>query len=259
MEPRGHGCGGGGSSGGGGGGGGLVGGAGAGLHIVVPSFDGHVYIIEGSTGCTNAVDIGEHVAATVLAEDLEGDGTLDLLVVTTEGTAVALSTGVPAHPLNAWPAARRGRANGFTHGGHQGIYVLDHLTRYSNVLSQFLPITFEIVDERVNTKEEEVEAIYKVVISKGTNTLTPFLEKEYNAPGVYTELLNLETPQYATLYVAMWNDRGQYFEHAIDVAYNTQFHETLKWMILVPFFISMMPLVFFKNSKPTKGQRPLPT
>ena len=30
-----------------------------GLHVVVPSADGNVYIVEGGTGCVNRVDIGE--------------------------------------------------------------------------------------------------------------------------------------------------------------------------------------------------------
>ena len=32
-----------------------------GLHIVVPSYDGHVYVIEGRMGCAERVDIGEHI------------------------------------------------------------------------------------------------------------------------------------------------------------------------------------------------------
>mmetsp|Transcript_36612 Transcript_36612/g.46648 ORF Transcript_36612/g.46648 Transcript_36612/m.46648 type:complete len:884 (-) Transcript_36612:93-2744(-) len=231
---------------------GLLGGAGGGLHLVLPSFDGHVYVIEGATGCTNSIDIGEHIATKVLAEDVAGDGLLDLLVSTTGGEVIALSTNLPSHPLNTWSAELRDRVNGFTHGSHQGIYVLDHLTKYTSILSQFIPVTFEIVDERRNLKEGE--ARYNVVISRGTNTLTNLLEKEYTAPGIYTEYIDLGKPQYTSLYVSMWNEKGQYFEHVFSVAYNTQFHETLKWMIAVPFALSMFPLVILKKT----GVTPLP-
>ncbi|CAN0241342.1 unnamed protein product, partial [Phaeothamnion confervicola] len=33
------------------------GGAAAGLHVVVPSLDGHVYIVEGGSGCTNKASV----------------------------------------------------------------------------------------------------------------------------------------------------------------------------------------------------------
>ena len=32
-----------------------------GLHIVVPSFDGHIYVIEGMLKCAERIDIGEHI------------------------------------------------------------------------------------------------------------------------------------------------------------------------------------------------------
>jgi hypothetical protein len=30
-----------------------------GLSLVFPAFDGHIYIVEGKTGCTNKIDLGE--------------------------------------------------------------------------------------------------------------------------------------------------------------------------------------------------------
>ena len=34
-----------------------------GLHVVVPSFDGHVYVVDGPSGCVDKVDVGEHRCA----------------------------------------------------------------------------------------------------------------------------------------------------------------------------------------------------
>ena len=31
------------------------------MHIIVPTFDGHIYIIEGALQCAERIDIGEHI------------------------------------------------------------------------------------------------------------------------------------------------------------------------------------------------------
>lgn len=62
-----------------------IGGRGGGLHLLAPSEDGHVYVIEASTGCVNKIDLGERARTMVLADDVDGDGTLDLIVGTMSG------------------------------------------------------------------------------------------------------------------------------------------------------------------------------
>jgi hypothetical protein len=39
-------------------------------HIVVPAHDGYLYIVDGNTGCSFKVDIGENSYSMVLADDL---------------------------------------------------------------------------------------------------------------------------------------------------------------------------------------------
>ncbi|CAN0306385.1 unnamed protein product, partial [Hapterophycus canaliculatus] len=89
-------------------------GVGGGLHLLAPSEDGHVFVIEATTGCVNKIDLGERVRSMVLADDVDGDGTLDLVMGTMSGEVVALSTNMPFHPLNAWSSQVRGPLNGFT-------------------------------------------------------------------------------------------------------------------------------------------------
>ena len=37
-----------------------------GLHLIMASFDGHVYIIDGITKCAERIDVGEHIYTTPL-------------------------------------------------------------------------------------------------------------------------------------------------------------------------------------------------
>lgn len=70
-----------------------------GLDIVAPSFDGHVYIIEGTNGCFSKIDIGEHVYATPVVADLDADGRLEMVVGSMSGNIFMLGLDMPALPL----------------------------------------------------------------------------------------------------------------------------------------------------------------
>ena len=56
------------------------------------------------TGCADVVDIGETSYAMVLADDLNGNGQLDLLLATMNGNLYAFQTTAPADPDATWPA-----------------------------------------------------------------------------------------------------------------------------------------------------------
>lgn len=65
----------------------------AGLHIVLPSHDGHLYIVDGRRACIDRVDLGENSYSMVLADDLSGNGYMDLVVTTMNGNVYLLNTG----------------------------------------------------------------------------------------------------------------------------------------------------------------------
>jgi hypothetical protein len=85
-------------------------------HILVMSFDGFLYAINGKSGCAHAVDIGEHSYAAVLVDDLCGDGNLELLVSTMNGNVYMLQTRAPYHPLKTWSSQVRAASCSATGG-----------------------------------------------------------------------------------------------------------------------------------------------
>ncbi len=89
---------------------------GRGLHLLVPTFDGHIYVIEALSGCAERIDVGERVVTMPLLDDVTNDGYLDMLIGTMSGELLLFDTSVPYHPLNSWSSYPKHRLNGFTHG-----------------------------------------------------------------------------------------------------------------------------------------------
>lgn len=72
-----------------------------GLSVVVPSFDGFVYIIDGYSGCVDKIDIGEKAYAQILMDDLSGNDKMDLVIATMNGNIYSFGTAQPYHPMKA--------------------------------------------------------------------------------------------------------------------------------------------------------------
>merc|ERR1719231_2111076 len=121
-----------------------------------------------------------------LADDVTGDGYMDLVIGTMNGQVLVLETLIPYHPMNAWSSFPKDRGNGFTHGA-TGISVPLFQKRLFEQVSQvksgnILSMTIDIWD--VNHKSEENQN-YVVTISRGTNTIETLLKKEFTKPGRY--------------------------------------------------------------------------
>ena len=56
-----------------------------------------------AAGCADTVDIGETSYAAVLADDLDNDGKMDLVLSTMNGNVYCFHTAASYHPLKAWP------------------------------------------------------------------------------------------------------------------------------------------------------------
>lgn len=74
------------------------------MHAAVMALDGLLYLIDGVSGCAHTVDIGEASYASVLVDDVDGSGNLDLVVATMNGNVYVLGTEAAYHPLKTWTA-----------------------------------------------------------------------------------------------------------------------------------------------------------
>lgn len=95
----------------------------------------------------------------VLADDLSGDGRVELVVSTMNGNVFAFAVDAPCHPMAAWPSQSRGAGNAappllmrtrltlaagrntlLTRFGYHGIYVQPHSRVFRDVLGAHVTI-----------------------------------------------------------------------------------------------------------------------
>ena len=191
------------------------GGTAPGLHIVVPVGE-TLFIIEAGSGCTQNFDVGEEMVAMVQVDDVHGANSLDLVVSTTAGNIITMESSAPYHPLNIWNNGEsRGRFNNHAHGysSSQGIFVHSVSRQYRDVFGVFVPVTFEIFDNRPNIAYEPEKRIYKVEMRDGTSTKRAMWRNTYNATGVYTERLYIpHGPGYYSLTIQLRASNGIIYE-----------------------------------------------
>ncbi len=70
--------------------------------VIVNAYDGNIYIIDGSTGCSDRIDIGESSYSMVLVDDFLGNNKLQLVTTSRNGNIFVLGTDIPYHPLKTW-------------------------------------------------------------------------------------------------------------------------------------------------------------
>ena len=201
-----------------------------GLHIVVPSFDGYLYLIDGKKKCYDRIDIGDHMYTAPLLDDVTGDGTLDIVLGTINNQVMVIETSVPYHPMNVWSSFPRFRLNGFAHGQTGILLIRDNglLPRKEASDFQNYSVTFEIWDTRKHSPEEEKK--YRVFIGPGANHIDPMFEQEFSEPGLYTVLIAIQPPEHLALIISMVNEHGQRFEDHFVISATTTFHHAIKYL-----------------------------
>jgi len=231
------------------------GGVGKGLHIVQP-LETKLFIIEGSTGCTQTMDMGDEISVMVQVDDVHGNGNLDLVVTTKSGEIMTLevSDKVPYHPLNVWnhgSSRSRQGGNKMVHGysASSGIFVHSKSRQYNrDVLGLFVDVTFEIFDAWPNIDHEPEHQKYYVEVKERTSTSRSFLQKMYNATGVYSEQIYIpDGPGYYTLTFVMKTTHGLVYEDLFRIAYITNYTAGILWIVILPLLVAIFPLFFYQR------------
>lgn len=222
------------------------GGRGSGLHIVQPHGE-YLFIIEGYSGCTQKIAIGEEVSAMVQVADVHATNKLDLVVSTASGNIVTLESQATYHPLNTWTGGEvRGRGNLHAHGysASQGIFVHSSSRQFVDVFGVYVPVTFEIFDNRPNIGKEPEKRKYIVEIRDGPSWKRVLWRSEYKAPGVYSDRVYIRYgPGYYTLSVSMLTSHGLIYEDMFSIGYNVGFLDGLGVLLWLPLLVTAIVIL----------------
>ncbi|KAL0024039.1 hypothetical protein WJX77_011082 [Trebouxia sp. C0004] len=247
--------------------------------LVVMSFDGHLYMVDGISGCADTIDIGEQSYSMVLADDLDNNGRMDLLVSTMNGNVYALETSAVYHPMKAWTSVVHG-VNCFTaRWNWQGIAATAETRAPRDVAGQRLKIRFEIVDRRFGVlagpvKEGEVDpnrvqrgpyTVYltlqgmtAAVIGRGEAPVIGMTDS-YVLPGVYTlEVPCPTTRSTGTIHLEMWDEDKLSFVHDFSLSFHMQYAKLLKWLVALPFTIMAAVIINVLSNRDKWSSTSLP-
>ncbi|KAK8946301.1 hypothetical protein KSP40_PGU004761 [Platanthera guangdongensis] len=230
-----------------------------GLTLVTASFDGYLYLIDGSSACADVVDIGETTYSMVLADNVDGGDDLDLIVTTMNGNVFCFSTTSPHHPLKEWRSFNHGRNYPGIRYDRQGIYVTPASRAFRDEEGKHFWIEFEIIDKyRVPSG---FQGPYNVTI----NLLVPgnyqgerriVLNKIYNAPGKQKiKLPTVAVRTTGTVLVEMVDRNGIFFSDEFSLTFHMHYYKLLKWLLFLPMLGMFILLVILR---PHEGA-PLPS
>ncbi|RHW71458.1 FG-GAP repeat protein [Trypanosoma brucei equiperdum] len=222
-----------------------------GLHIIVPSHDGVLYIVKGTTGCVDAIDTDEKSSVMVLADDVTGNGMLDLVVSTLSGSIMVFGTATKFHPLKAWPS-RVKSLNGFTAAeGHIGVFIHPSSRVPRDIHGDKFSLTVTIYDDR---KGKDTGQLYNLAFTLGPHvSLGRYL---FDTPGTYA--IQMHSPlvrMYGTVSVVLTLPDGQMYEDTLALSFNMHFLESVKYTFLIPFLTVWLAhsFVMEKHQVPLTG------
>ncbi|KAG0468105.1 hypothetical protein HPP92_017433 [Vanilla planifolia] len=230
-----------------------------GLTLVTGSFDGYLYLINGSSACTDVVDIGETMYSMVLADNVDGGDDLDLVVSTMNGNVFCFSTPSPHHPLKEWRSPNQGINNPASRYDREGIYVLHTSRGFRDEEGKSFWVEFEIIDKyRVPSG---FQGPYNVTL----NLLVPgnyqgerriVVSHAYTQPGKQrVRLPTVPVRTTGTVVVEMVDRNGLRFFDEFSLTFHMHYYKLLKWLLLLPMLGMFGVLVLLR---PQEGA-PLPS
>jgi len=227
-------------------------GAGAGrrprLTLVAASFDGFLYFVDAQRGCADAVDIGETMYGQPLAEDVDGDGRLELIVTTMNGNVLCLATPWAHHALLAWPA-QAPDGNPAARAGVAGVAVGPASRALRDVSTADFPVQFAVSEERAGAAAAAALAALRRPGSgaaPGEYVVTTTLRVAGRAPvsralrvaGAGSYALRLPAPPQRSrgvVRVEMVDPYGLRYADTFSLSFHMRYARLLKWLLVLPF------------------------
>ena len=184
----------------------------------------------------------------VLADDVNGNGMLDLVVTTMNGNVFLIDTKTPWHPLKSWTSFPHGfNVATAREGVALGIYVSQESRVYRDVVGDHFKIMFHIQDNRPSVTKGQLAPSYHVVIKLGHRLIVH--SATYSAAGTYIEFVSTPLQRmYANVIVYLLADSSQVYIDTFALSFNMHFHTSLKWAFLIPFIVFSMSLMFVRQS-----------
>ncbi|XP_072994318.1 protein DEFECTIVE IN EXINE FORMATION 1-like isoform X1 [Typha latifolia] len=230
-----------------------------GLTLVTTSFDGYLYLIDGSTACADVVDIGETSYSMVLADNVDGGDDLDLIVTTMNGNIFCFSTPSPHHPLKEWRSPNHGRNNAAYRYNREGIYVSHASRAFRDEEGKHFWVEIDIVDKyRIPSGSQGPYNVTTTLLVPGNyqGERRIVVNKLYNQPGKQRiKLPTVSVRTTGTVLVEMVDKNGLYFSDEFSLTFHLHYYKLLKWLVVLPMLGMFAVLVILR---PQEGA-PLPS
>eukprot|EP00850_Spirogloea_muscicola_P022864 SM000315S11901 [mRNA] locus=s315:111541:117447:- [translate_table: standard] len=236
------------------------------LALVVTSFDGYLYIIDGATACADAIDVGETSYSMVLADNVDGgdglDRDLDLVVTTMNGNVYCFQTLAPYHPLKAWPSQLQGRNVVSPRLNNKGIHFLQRSRSFQDISAEAFTVHFQIVDAKASLKPRASAPVtsgnYRVTVWLLLHGMRKRVDsRKYASPGVYS--VRIPSPPIralaASVMVEMEDEHGFYFHDEFALSFHLHCYRLLKWMVALPL-LGMLFAIYFQRPPSTEPDLP---
>lgn len=228
-------------------------------HLVLVSFDGLMYIIDGKSACATTVDIGETSYSMPLLDDLDNDGKMDLVITTMNGNVYCFETRAPYHPLNTWTSQVHSR-NGFTaRDNWVGVAATETSRARRDIGGDYFTVTFDVVDNRPKAFSPAVTAEGGPGSVRAPYTVQVELHATCNGckkngfattsmvapqPGTYSVRLPCPVQRtVGTVSLEMKDGRNFFFSDTFTVSFHMHVYRLLKWLLALPFLLMSLALV----------------
>lgn len=225
-----------------------------GMRAVTLAGDGFLYAVDGGSGCADAVDVGESTHAAVLADDVDSNGSLDLLVTTLSGLVYCFETGTGFDALKTWPALPNGPHGLFARHDYFGIFADGAWRAPHDVAGESTSIKVHVVDKRPlaaangtvlrygHSGPYRISAVLKdVVIWEMNMGSQPVMGGSHtlDTPGSF--VFTIPTPHSrttATVVLTVSDAAGFSASDEFVMSFHMHYYKLLKWLLALPMVAS---------------------